>query len=309
MEGTPETDSLRVGLELIASADPVEREAGCELLGRVSDHHEGVRAESAAALVALAGRETTSGVLQALVRAIEKTGDQGGVSVLAGLAVHRDAGIRRQVAESFAYVLTGLPDGRDIGALIALTRDEDPEVRDWATFTLGSQAAVDSPAIRSTLWKRTADDHAETREEAIRGLARRHDPRAVQLLIELLEDPEGADILTFGAAQTMGAAELLPALLGYDPDGIGVSDAVEACDPARRARLDTWAWDLVRELHRLRPELDAAASMERFAPGLSIEVTTASGRLDYSVSALRDRAGGDVERAAELVAGDLSAFG
>ncbi|MFE2289524.1 HEAT repeat domain-containing protein [Streptomyces sp. NPDC059443] len=226
--------ALATGLGLIRSGDPVEREMGCDLLRNASDRNEAVRAETAAALVALAERETEGRVLLVLARAVEMTYDPRVLPVLVVLAGHPDAEVRRQVACAFPGVLTGSPDGPDIHALIALTRDQDPEVRNWATFTLGSQAEADGPAIRDALWERTIDEYADAREEAIHGLALRRDPRAVPLLMELLENPEGAHVLTFRAAEVLGAPELLPALLEYEADGVGVAAAVAACDPGLR---------------------------------------------------------------------------
>lgn len=168
--------ALPLGLELIGSADPIEREAGCDLLRDTGNQHEAVRAGTATALVALAQRETEGRVLRSLARAIEMTYDPRAVPVLVTLAGHPEAEVREEVARSFAEVITGLPDGPDIRTLIGLTRDPDQHVRDWATFTLGVQAEVDSPAIRAALWERTADAHAGTRTEAIRALACRHDP-------------------------------------------------------------------------------------------------------------------------------------
>lgn len=227
--------ALAAGLGMIRSGDPVEREMGCDLLGHASDQNEACRVETVGVLVALAEGEREAGVLSALARAIERTYDPRALPVLLVLAEHSDAEVRRQVACSFPGILTDSPDGPDVHALIALTRDQDPEVRNWATFTLGSQAEADSPAIRDAFWGRTTDENADAREEAIHGLARRRDLRAVPLLIELLGNPEGAHVLTFRAAEAMGAPELLPALLGYEPDGVGVAAAVAACDPARRA--------------------------------------------------------------------------
>ncbi|MER5366835.1 HEAT repeat domain-containing protein [Streptomyces sp. NPDC002722] len=297
--------ALPLGLELIGSADPIEREAGCDLLRDTGKQHEAVRAGTATALVALAQRETEGRVLRSLARAIEMTYDPRAVPVLVTLAGHPEAEVREEVARSFAEVITGLPDGPDIRTLIGLTQDPDQHVRDWATFTLGVQAEVDSPAIRAALWERTADAHAGTRTEAIRALACRHDPRAVPLLAGLLDNPEGAHVLTFSAAQITDAPEPPPALPEYEPGDDWVTDAVNACNPARRTRLDAWAWELVSTLHRLRPDLDAAVSMERFGWGRSLGVAAAFGPSDYDMEALLARADGDPTRAAELVAADL----
>lgn len=230
--------------------------------------------------------------------------DQRAVPVLVALAGHPDAEVRRRAAGSFAGVATGVADGPDIRALVRLSRDDDPRVRDWATFTLGFQAEVDSPGIRAALWERTTDENADAREEGIRGLARRRDPSAVPLLVELLGSPEGAHVLTFTAAQIMGVPELLPALLEYEPDGAGVTAAVNACDPVQRERLDAFAWDLVCTLDRLRPDLAAAVYMERFDHGMSLGLDAAFGSSGYDVEALLGRAGGDPAHAAELVAAD-----
>ncbi|MFD5818237.1 HEAT repeat domain-containing protein [Streptomyces sp. NPDC127038] len=223
---------------------------------------------------------------------------------VAEAAGHPDDGARRSVAGSFAGAVTGTPDGPGIRALIALTRDRDPQVRDEATFTLGFQADADSPAIRDALWERTTDESAEVREEGIRGLARRRDPRAVPLLAHLLADPEGARTLTFAAAQIMGAPELMPTLLEYDPDDVGVTAALDACDPVRKARLDAFARELLRALDEIRPDLDASVYMERFAPGTLLGLGASTGASCYSVEGLLERAGGDPSYAAGLVASD-----
>ncbi|MEU9132057.1 HEAT repeat domain-containing protein [Kitasatospora sp. NPDC048540] len=296
--------SLTLGRELIRSPDPVDREAGCALLGHAGDRHEELRAEAATALIGLARRESGSGVLAALARALGGTADRRAVPVLVTLAGHPDAGVREQVAAAFPGVATGLPDGPDTAALITLTRDPDPQVRNWATFSLGLQLETDSPAIRAALWERTRDEDPDAREEGIHGLARRHDPRAVPLLLELLGHPDGAHTLTFHAAAVLGAPELLPALQTYDADGTGVDDAVNACDPVRRARLDAAAWDLLCTLDRLRPDLRAALRAPRFDPGLELTLGSAPETPTYDLEALLRRAADDPTRAADLVAAD-----
>ncbi len=294
--------ALPVGLELIGSGEPAERRTGCDLLGDAADQNEEIRTETATALVALAERETAGEVLRSLVHAIERTYDQRAVPVLVRFAGHPDAEIRQAVACSFAGLVTGRPDAPEIRALITLTRDEEPEVRNWATFTLGFQAEVDSPAIRAALWERVTDGHPDAREEGIRGLARRRDPRAVPLLMELLDDPEGAHTLTFDAAQLMGAPELLPTLLTYDPADPGVAAAVRACDPVQHDQLEVSYWELLSALDQLRPDAGAAVLAVRFDGGLTLDVGPSS----YDVEALLARADGDPLRAVDLVLADLA---
>ncbi|MER5350285.1 HEAT repeat domain-containing protein [Kitasatospora sp. NPDC002551] len=298
--------ALAHGAELLRSAEPAERAAGCDLVGEAADRDEAVRAEAAAVLLAHAERERDGSVLAWLARALGRTGDGRAVPVLVALAGHPDAGVRRQVASALSLdeVAAGPPDAPGVRALLTLTRDPDPDVRDWATFTLGFQCAADGPQVRAALWERTGDEHPDAREEGIRGLARRRDPRAVPLMRELLADPQGAAVLTFGAAEILGAPELLPLLEDYDPDDPGVAQALAACDPARRARLDGAAWELVHALERLRPDLAAAVWAARCEPGLTLGVGGTPDGPVHDVGALLTRAGGDPLRAAELVGSD-----
>lgn len=307
MTGPAPHDALHVGLRLLEAADPGDRAGGCDLLGEAADQHEHVRDAVTEALVALAGRETDTGVLGALVRALECAHDPRAIPVLVTLAAHRDAEVRRQVAASFAGVLAHRPDGPDVRALIGLTRDPDSQVRDWATFTLGFQADTDSAAIRNALGERTRDADTGVREEAVRGLARRHEPGILPLLLPLLEDPDGVHTLTFRAAAVLGLPELMPVLAEFDAEDPGVAAAVEACDPVRRGRLDEAARRLIETLHRTRPDLDASVSMPRFDTGLHLELTGTPVATGYDVAGLLRRAGGDIARAASLVAADLVA--
>jgi hypothetical protein len=209
--------------------------------------------------------------------------------------------VRLQVAVSLPAVTIGEPDGPVLDTLIRLTRDTDPEVRNWATFGLGFQLEADTPAIRAALWERTHDDDNEAREEGIRGLARRHDPGAVPLLAQLLDDPRGAHVHSLMAAAILGSPELLPHLEGYEPDGGWVTEAVTACDPQLRTARDTFAWALVCALHQRVPCTNAAVYAPRFDEGLTLVMDTAAGPFSWSIGALFTRTSGDLERAAEAV--------
>ncbi|MGW6705061.1 HEAT repeat domain-containing protein [Streptomyces sp. NPDC054956] len=304
--GDPAIDPTGEGLRLIGSGDPAARERGCVLLGRAGERDESVRAGVATALAALAGHETDVRVLRALACALGGTADGRAVPVLVALAEHPDDRVRQEVAGAFTGVAGCPPDADAVRTLLALTRDADPRVRDLATFVLGFQLEADGPEIRSALWERTGDEDREVREEGVRGLARRHDPRAVPLLAELLAHPDGAHVHTFDAARILGVPELLPALLEYEPGDAGVAAAVNACDPASRAERDAGAWELVCALHRLRPDLDAAVSSELYGWDLTLSLAASPDPSHYDAEALLARAGGDPGRATELVSADLA---
>jgi HEAT repeat protein len=65
-----------------------------------------------------------------------------------------------------------------VQALIDLSTDHDDDVRDWATFALGSLCQVDTAQVREALFARVSDEDADVRGEALVGLATRGDRRA-----------------------------------------------------------------------------------------------------------------------------------
>lgn len=115
--------------------------------------------------------------------------------------------------------------------------DEDDDVRDWATFGLGSLTEADTPEIREALYQRVIDpnDDSDAPGEGLVGLAERHDPRAVDLTIKFLE-AGNAGSLIFDAAEILADPKLYPALVKcldnpiYNDYGRSwIEDAMAAC--------------------------------------------------------------------------------
>jgi HEAT repeat protein len=86
--------------------------------------------------------------------------------------------------------------------LIRLMGDEMADIRDWATFALGSRLEIDSPEVRSALASRLDDEDFETRWEAIVGLALRKDPRASEPIRQGLRS-ESVPLLALDAAAAL----------------------------------------------------------------------------------------------------------
>ena len=93
--------------------------------------------------------------------------------------------------------LSGINDESAIQVLIELSSDKHPSIRDWATFSIGTQIEVNSTNISKALWNRIDDNDKNTRLEAIFGLAKRKDQRIKSILIEELNkiDEHGSIIL------------------------------------------------------------------------------------------------------------------
>ncbi|MFI8964640.1 ankyrin repeat domain-containing protein [Streptomyces sp. NPDC053493] len=138
-----------------------------------------------------AERETTSGAgggpaepAASVVAALGVCADGSAVPELLAFAGHPDAEVRRRVAEALAGLVPA-GHGEAVGVLVALSRDHDPRVRDWATLALG-ELPDDTPVVREALAARLADPDPETAAEAARGLTLRQDPRAVDALTRVL---------------------------------------------------------------------------------------------------------------------------
>lgn len=286
----------------VTSPDPTARGVACDLLGVASELHETVREAAATTLLAVAADETDHDVQWSLARALGATCDSRALPVLVGLAGHADAAVRLRAAMSLPDVMPEATDNAGVDALLRLSRDSDPEVRNWATFGFGWQSAADSPAIREALWERTADSYPEAREEGIRGLARRRDPRALPLVAELLAE-ESAHIFTFDAAAYLGSPALLPLLENFDAADRGVAEALRECDPVRRARRDEFASALLDAVSALLPELEMAMYSRRFDLGITLEASGDRSRC-WSVEAVME-AHGDPRRGAESIASRL----
>ncbi|MFI9583103.1 ankyrin repeat domain-containing protein [Streptomyces sp. NPDC052236] len=123
-------------------------------------------------------------LIQAVVLALGQYGDPAALPEILRHARHPVAEVRSQVALSLFGLVPG-DHAEGIDTLIALTRDSNPHVRDWATTAL-AEVDADTDRIREALAARICDLDADTAAEAARGLAVRQDPRAGPALARIL---------------------------------------------------------------------------------------------------------------------------
>jgi methionyl-tRNA formyltransferase len=194
--GTP--DVLEALRPLAESADPRARSVAAYVAGQLGAPVRTMPAECAALLEAMGEREAHPGVLAVIAEALGHLGEPWGLSWLLRLRRHPDAGVRDGVVSALA----GRTNPLATDALIELSADRDPAIRDWATFALGALAAQDSPALRDALAARLEDADPEARIEAVHGLALRGDARAVEPALALLDaGEEGGSLWTRHALQ------------------------------------------------------------------------------------------------------------
>jgi hypothetical protein len=177
-------------------------------------------------------------VLIALARALHAAWNEAASAALLPFVAHPDERVRLAVTRA----LPGGPESPEVkarvaDALIALSNDPSPKVRDWATFGLGVILDLDTPAIRETLRARLWDSDIDTQLEALVGLAERRDP----LVLDLLSDKlcaETVDRLTVDAARAFADPVLLPPLLAlrdrWDEDTALLERAIRACERGKQ---------------------------------------------------------------------------
>ncbi len=170
--------------DLTQSKSLKERIVGVDILAQIGIPERAFPAETFDILAGMLEAERNAELLGAIGTAFGHLGDPRATPLLARLAGHASDLVR------FGAVmgLLGLRahDDQALATLIALSEDEDAEVRNWATFGLGTQIEADTPAIRAALLARLEDEDEETRIEALAGLAARRDVRALDALVETL---------------------------------------------------------------------------------------------------------------------------
>jgi hypothetical protein len=175
-------DSLAVG----------ERCLGADVLGQLGAADGATPAESPFAsasgrvLMRLLEEDDEPAVLSSAAIGLGHLRDERAIDRLAALVAHASPDVRIAVVHG----LMGYDDDRAVHALLRLSGDEVASVRDWATFALGVQIERDTPEVREALAARLDDDDANTRDEAIRGLAVRGDARAVEPALAAEPTPE-----------------------------------------------------------------------------------------------------------------------
>jgi HEAT repeat protein len=115
-------------------------------------------------------------------------------------------------------------------------------VRDWATFGLGSQIDLDTPRIREALCARLNDPDPITRAEAFVGLARRKDEGVLSPLIAALgstqlDEFDPRQDLVLEAAWEIADPRLLPALraMQEQDDSGWIKEIMQRCQDERDA--------------------------------------------------------------------------
>lgn len=215
---------------LCRSSCPVERRVGADILGQLGCPDRSFPEECCRILAHLLRVEREANVVSAALVALSHHTAPEAIGLVSRFSHHANSEVRYGVV----LALMGYELEEAIEPLIELTRDPNAQVRDWATFALGSQVDFDSPELREALIERMADEDDDARDEAIVGLAQRGDLRVIPVLqSELGSGSVGR--LNVEAAAKIGAPSLYPLLTAlqgrWDVDESLLQEAIQACSP------------------------------------------------------------------------------
>jgi hypothetical protein len=202
-----------IAKEWCGSADPLRRARGLCVIAQLGknppEHPRHSFPDDAYSVVStLILNEQDLRPLDSAIAALGQIDDPRAVPLIANFHSHQDRDIRFSVACS----LGSFPnDPLSVTTLLHLMKDDDADVRDWATFGVGVLGDADSPEIRETISSALNDSDEDVREEALVGLAKRHDMRALSSLLRSLE---GDDV-------SMRVIEAAYTMLGFQNERIG----------------------------------------------------------------------------------------
>jgi ADP-ribosyl-[dinitrogen reductase] hydrolase len=223
-------DVVEAARELSEDPDARKRILAARILGRGGRKGAAFPEETSAVLLSMLEKEQDPDVISQVCACLGDNREVRAIPGLIALKSHPHEDVRWGVAVG----LLGQDDDRAIETLIELSTDEDENVRDWATFGLGSiLEEVDTPELREALVARLTDPHDDTRAEAVVGLAMRKDVRALFPLIKELENMgANAGDMFFEAAAALGDSRLCPVLMRIRAlliDADDLEEALQSC--------------------------------------------------------------------------------
>ena len=184
----------------------LERRVAADILAQLGWQERTYLSESIEILLRLLDDPEVE-VLQAAAIACGHRKSSLSVARLVELGKHPSAQVRYGVT----YGLAGQDEPSAIDALLLLSKDEDRDVRDWATFALGSQTDIDTPELREALRARLTDNDPEIGGEALVGLSRRQDEHLKRAVLDELSGEFHGDWV-FEAAEAIADPDFIPAL-------------------------------------------------------------------------------------------------
>ena len=160
-------EALAAACARLGAAAEADRIAAWDAIGDLCSGLPALGAQTWPAVAGALADERAADVLEAALQAVHLLGVEDSRDAVLRHAASPWTPVRLAVAQALPAVAGDPPAPAVVAALVRLTDDADDDVRDWATFGLGSSLTIDSIGIRGALWRRVDDEHGDTRAEAI----------------------------------------------------------------------------------------------------------------------------------------------
>jgi HEAT repeats/PBS lyase HEAT-like repeat len=197
-------DVFEMAAEWLRASQPMARARAADVLGQLGVGPQQPHAfpqEACNLLLDLLKEEAHPRVIASAIIALGHIHDPRAPPIIYKFVSHEDAVPRHAVAFTLGCYSD---DPASIPGLMLLMMDVDDDVRDWATFSLGVWSEQDSGLICDALAQRLHDSFDNVRLEAIAGLSKRGDIRALPALADALEStPDPAPTLIEGACELL----------------------------------------------------------------------------------------------------------
>ncbi|RKH99947.1 hypothetical protein D7Y15_38095 [Corallococcus sp. AB030] len=222
LRGRDREELFAAAEQLLRSPSSRERARGAVLFAQAAGHdakeHRERRARCAEALLAALPTEQAPSVLKAMGYTLGYLEDARALPALRALKDHPDARVREGVARG---LMPHHNNSVALQTLMELSRDGDTSVREevLSGLALKDEDEVDTPELRDAFLERLSEEDSGIRADALVGLAKRKDPRALEPLRRELAGSE-VIVLAVEAAQALEDLSLLPLLHRFrDPPG------------------------------------------------------------------------------------------
>lgn len=214
----------------------VERRQGVNVLAQFRNAYgrkHPYRQETIDLFVDMLASEKRVTVISMLLWGLEQLDDDRVVELMVRFKEHPNKWVRKQAAIALGHFAHC--NEQALRAVVDLCRDPDRDVRDWATFELGSQfdpEDLDIPEAHTVLWERANEDDREIRSQALRGLVFRGEVGLTECLMRELDADEIFDDV-LEAVEYLADPAFLPRLLKlrtWKSNGLyDLEDAIAAC--------------------------------------------------------------------------------
>jgi hypothetical protein len=206
----PTEDVFQKCVQLTQSDDTNKRTIGVNVLSQLGSDKRPFQKETVKLLFEMLKKEENPKIIYAILVAIGHNNERltkSHITQIEKFKYSRSSDVRFGLVRALSSCKHKYAD--DI--LIFLTHDKHADVRDWATFSIGSLSESNDPKLIAALWERVNDRDEDTRYEAFTGLAMRKQVEIKKNIMKELETGQYGSQL-FEAIAELGDTNFLPQL-------------------------------------------------------------------------------------------------